>query len=277
MMRIAIVTDSTSDIPPELTIEKQIVVIPAILVINGISYEDGKGLSRQEFYEQMPKMVTPPTTATPAAGDFQQVYDTLFSAGYEKIISIHVSSTLSGIFNTAKLASKAFNTRVNVIDSRQLSLGLGYQVLSAADAITQGIPFEGVLQAIEKVRQRIRVVAMLDTLEYIRRSGRVSWARARIGGLLRIKPFVEVRDGKVFNLGQVRSRRKGIEHLNSLCNKIGTMEKLAILHTNAVEDAMDMAARLYHLSPEPPMVVNVTTIIGTHVGPNGLGFAAVFK
>jgi DegV family protein with EDD domain len=276
-MRIAIVTDSTADIPVELAEKKHINIVPAILVFKGRSLADGIGITRQDFYEQLPTMEIPPTTATPSVGTFHKIYERLFQEGYQSIISIHVSSLLSGIYSTAHTAAQAFNERVVIFDSGQLSLGLGYQVLAAAEATAKGFSIDKILQEVEKVRQRVRVIAMLDTLEYVHRSGRVSWARARIGSLLRIKPFLEIKDGAVLSLGQARTRNKGIMHLIDLYNKIGVVEKLAILHTNAETDARQLLTRLNTTLPEPPLIVNVTTIVGTHVGPNGLGFAAVVE
>jgi DegV family protein with EDD domain len=275
VMKIAVVTDSTADIPTKLAELHAIHVIPAVLVIDGESYEDGKGLSRSEFYEKMPLMTSPPTTATPSVGVFQRLYENLLNSGTQEIISIHVSSLLSGIFNTAQIAAQAFTNRVRVIDSGQLSLGLGYQALAAAEAIIQGFDIEQVLRKVESVRQRVRVIAMLDTLEYVHRSGRVSWARARIGSLLQIKPFLEVREGQVLSLGQARSRRKGIKYLVTTLKEFGRLDQLGILHTNAEADANELAAQLDDVVPGHPMIVNVTTIVGTHVGPNGLGFAAI--
>lgn len=276
-MSIAVVTDSTADISMELAASLHINIVPAILIIDGKSMEDGTGITRREFYERLPTMETPPTTATPSAGTFEKIYKGLFDTGFQEIISIHVSSLLSGIYTTAQLAAQAFNNKVSVIDSEQLSLGLGFQVLAAAEAIAGGASLEKVLQELESVRQRVRVVAMLDTLEYVRRSGRVSWARAKIGSLLRIKPFLEVKDGLVHSLGQTRTRQRGINHLLELFRKIGAIDKLAILHTNAEEDAHDIILKLGHSFLDTPMIINVTTIVGAHVGPNGLGFAAVVK
>jgi DegV family protein with EDD domain len=125
------------------------------------------------------------------------------------------------------------------------------------------------------MHNRVGIIAMLDTLEYIRRSGRVSWARARIGNLLQIKPFIELKDGTVSSLGESRTRGKGIQRLKEFLIKLGNLERLAILHTNAEQDAHKFLDNLHiHLS-HPPLVINVTTVIGTHVGPNALGFAAV--
>ena len=127
-MQIAIVTDSTADIPAALAEKFNIHVVPAILMLGEQSFEDGKGLTRQEFYERLPEMNPLPTTGTPSVGVFENVFQNLFDQGTQQIISIHVASLLSGIYSTAKLASKIFNDRVVTIDSQSLSMGIGYQL-----------------------------------------------------------------------------------------------------------------------------------------------------
>lgn len=276
-MKIGIVTDSTADIPPELAQERGIHIVPAILIIDSQSIKDGEGISRHEFYERLPAMRSLPTTASPSTGSFQQFYDALIRQGFSHIISIHASSRLSGIFNAARVAAQSFGDRVRVVDSEYVTLGMGFQVLAAAEAVMRGLSLEAILARIEDVRKRVRVIAMLDTLDYIRRSGRVSWARASLGSLLSIKPFVELKEGVVLRMGEVRTRRKGIEHLIELMNKLGPLECLAVLHTNAETEARLMLERLTAKLETTPLLVNVTTIIGTHVGPNGLGFVAVTK
>lgn len=276
-MSIAVVTDSTADIPVEMAADLHIKVVPAILIINGVSVEDGTGITRNEFYERLPYMDTPPTTATPSVGNFERIYTRLFEDGCQHIVSIHVSSLLSGIYSTAQLAAKSFGNKVSVIDSGQLSLGLGFQVLAAAKSVASRTTIGNVLQEVAYVRQRVRVVAMLDTLEYIRRSGRVSWTQARIGDFLQIKPFLEIKEGRVQNLGQTRTRKKGIGLLFERIQNLGEIDKLAILHTNAEEDAHILIRKLGQPFSEKPLIINVTTIVGTHVGPKGLGFAAVLK
>jgi DegV family protein with EDD domain len=276
-MRIALVTDSTADIPVEILRAHQINVVPNLVIIEGKSLIDGKDISRQEFYEQLPEMNSPPTTSTASSGTYQETYERLLSQGASHIISLHASSLLSGIFNAASAAAQAFSDSVKVLDSEQISLGLGYQVIAAAEAIAKGASLESVLGMIQDVRQRVRVIAMLDTLEYVRRSGRVSWARARLGNLLRVKPFLEVRDGQVFSLGDTRTRRKGIERLKDFLLSLGPLERLAVLHTNAEADARQFLEDLSFELSYKPFIVNVTTVIGTHVGPNGLGFAAVVE
>ncbi|MBP1700973.1 MAG: degV family protein [Chloroflexi bacterium] len=274
-MTIALVTDSTADIPDNLVEKFQIHVVPNVLVIDGKSVLDGKEISREEYYNRLPQMNTLPTTATASSGMYQELYDRLLGQGAKNIISIHASSLLSGIFGAASAAAQAFDSQVHVIDSGMVTLGLGYQVLSAAQAALQGASLETIVPLVESVRHRARVVAMLDTLDYVRRSGRVSWARARIGSLLNLKPFVEVRSGQVLSLGETRTRSKGIERLRQLLINLGPLERLAILHTNAEADARQFLASLEMEFSEAPLVVNITTVIGTHTGPRGLGFAAV--
>ncbi|MCK4978397.1 MAG: DegV family EDD domain-containing protein, partial [Anaerolineales bacterium] len=191
-----------------------------------------------------------------------------------QIVSIHASSQLSGIFNAASLGAQAFGDQVKVIDSENLSLGLGFQVLAAAQAaITQ--PLDGILSVVKDVRNRARLVAMLDTLEYVHRSGRVSWARAQIGALLRIKPFLEIKDGVVLSIGKARTRKNGIQRLRKMLLDLGPLEQLAILHSNAEADARELLTDMTPRVPTRPLLVYVTTVIGTHVGPNGLGFVAI--
>ena len=274
-MNIAVVTDSTCDIPYDLAEHYQIQVVPNILIIEGQSIKDDKQFSRQEFYTRLPEMRSFPTTATASVGVYEDLYQQLFNDGVNEIISIHAPHILSGIYNTATLAAQAFNGKVHVFDSGQISLGLGFQVLAVAEAIAQGLSMDAVITRLEDVQRRIRLVAMLDTLEFIRRSGRVSWARARLGNLLNLKPFVEVKDGLVLSLGEVRTRRKGIERLMEMLHRVGPIERLAILHTNAEKDARDILKNFAPQIDPPPLLVNITTVIGAHVGPNGLGFVTV--
>jgi DegV family protein with EDD domain len=276
-MSIAIVTDSTSDLSPETAERHQIHVVPNVLVIDGQSLEDGSGISREEFYERLPYMKSLPTTASASAGAYQSLYEKLFKQGIKQIISLHAPSALSGIFNAASLAAQSFGNKVKVIDSGQVSLGLGFQVIAAAEAAAKGFSVEAILTEIKRIRQRVRVVAMLDTLEYVRRSGRISWARAKLGSFLELKPFIELREGKLLRLGEARTRRKGINRLLQMLQDLGPLEKLAIIHTNAEKDALEILQQVKNEINSMPILVNITTVIGTHVGPNGLGFVAVIR
>lgn len=276
-MNIALVTDSTCDLPSDLVAAHKIHVVPNILVMDGRSVEDNKEFTRQDFYTQLPDMATFPTTSTASAGTYQALYEQLFNDGYDQILSIHCSDELSGIFNAVSIAAQSVAGQVMVIDSRQVSLGLGFQILEAIEVINQGASLDSIAARLQQIRMRLRLVAMLDTLEYVRRSGRVSWARASLGALLNLKPFVEVIDGNVLSIGEVRTRKKGIARLLEMMQSPKPLKRFAILHTNAEEDARRLLETLAPDMPTIPLLVNVTTAIGAHVGPNGLGFVALLQ
>jgi DegV family protein with EDD domain len=274
-MKIGFVTDSTSDIPANLAEQYGIEIVPALVNIHGKSYADGLEISREEFYTRLPGLTPLPTTSSPSVGSFQERYEKLLKDGADSIFSVHPPNELSGIFNAARLAAQEFGQRIKVVDSGQVSLGLGYQVILAAEAAAHGA-IEGEVQAlVESVRKRVRLTALLDTIEYVRRSGRVSWAAAMIGEVLRLRPLIELRYGIVHRLGQARTRLLGIERLVETLNSWGTLERLAVLHTNAESAARQLLEDVKSKVVVPPLLVNVTTAIGTHVGPNGLGFAVV--
>jgi DegV family protein with EDD domain len=272
---IAIVTDSTADLPEEIAINTGIHVIPNLVIIDGVAVEDGKGVTREEFYTTLPTMKYFPTTATASAGVYLQLYEKLFQQGISHIFSIHPSLHFTGILNAANMAAEAFNKRVSVIDSENVSLGLGFQVLAAAEAAARGATVETISTILTEMKKRVHLVAMLGTLEYIRRSGRVSWARARLGNLLSIKPFVEVKMGQVFSLGEARTYRKGFLRVLEILRGLGPLERLAILHTNAESAAHQLLEDYSEIIASEPLIINVTTVIGSHVGPNGIGFVAI--
>lgn len=276
-MKLGIVTDSTSDLPKYLIEEYQLEVVPTILVLEGKEYADGNGLSREDFYKRLPALQSPPTTAAPSIGEFSSRYEALLTRDCEHILSIHASSQLTTIINSARQAAEGFPGRVTCIDSSSLSLGLGFQVLAAAESAEAGL--RSALDAVESTRKRLHVSAALDTMEYLRRSGRVPGAVAMFGGLLSIKPLIELTEGEIKAIGAVRTTQQANERMLNFLLDGGKLERLAILHTGAetraknfLEAAMQKASQSM---PRDIMMVNVTTVIGTHAGPNGLGFAAV--
>jgi len=229
----------------------------------------------------LPSFKTAPTTAAPSIGDFQARYRKLFEAGCEHILSLHTAQKLTSIAGIASQAAADFPGRVTVLESGSLSLGLGFQALAAAEALEDGAELDEALAAIRSTRERLYVYAALDTMEYVRRSGRVPAAVAALGGALSIKPVVELREGEVRPVSASRTTRQATEKLFTLLTDLGPLERLAILHTNAQGRAKDFLDALMARAeqrksiPRDILIVNVTTVIGTHVGPNGLGLAAV--
>lgn len=277
-MTTAIVTDSTADISLEIQRRYPLYLVPALLIINDRSYRDGEQLPRESFYRELPDYQILPTTAAPSVGEFQRLFQQIFAAGFSKIIAIHAASNLSGIYNSSRLAAREFNQEIRVVDSEQLSWGLGFQVLAAAEAAAQSWTVQDILDLISQIQGKIHVYALLDSFEYVQRSGRVSWLKARFGSLLQVKPLIQLERGSVLKGGMARSRAQGEKMLLEKINSLGSLASLVILHTNPTGDGLDpflkRAAALTRLEPQ---LVPVTTIIGTHVGPNGLGFAAMVK
>jgi DegV family protein with EDD domain len=177
----------------------------------------------------------------------------------------------------ARQAAKAVGEKVLVFDSLQVSLGLGFQVMEAAAAALRHEPFEAVLETAKRARDRARLAAMIDTLVYLRRSGRVGWIRAGIGDLLRVKLLIRVADGVVQRMGEVRTKHRALDQLIGIAESWSPLDGLAILHSGVPEEAAAFAERVRHLSRRIPLIVDVTTAIGTHVGPGSIGLAALSR
>ncbi|GER78056.1 MAG: DegV family protein [Anaerolineales bacterium] len=278
-MKIGVVTDSTSDLPGDLARRFDVEVVPTILVVEGKQYADGKDLSRGDFYARLPAMRTFPTTAAPSIGEFSARYQKLLDSGCDFVLSIHAASQLTAVCDIARQAADDFPGRVAIVDSGSLSLGLGFQALAAAEAAESGADVETAIASIADVRRRLRVFAALDTMDYLRRSGRVPAAVTLLGGMLSIKPLIELTDGLLKPAGATRTTRQADERMAALLKAGLPIERLAILHTGAESRARGFLSRLMEECrrelPREILVVNVATVIGAHVGPNGLGFAAV--
>jgi fatty acid kinase fatty acid binding subunit len=280
-MKLGILTDSTCDLPAHALDEFEIEVVPAVIIIEGRPHLDGKDITREQFYTRLPSLRTAPTTAMPAPGEFATAMQRLFDQGCTDILALHAASQLTGIINGSRLAAADFDGHVTVHDSGSLTLGLGFQVIAAAQAAANGAGPDEALAAAQSVRKRLYIRAVLDTLDYVRRSGRVPGLIGALGGLLRIKPYIALEEGEVRAGGAVRTTAHGTEKVYEGLQQLGDLESLAILHTNAEARARGLLDRLMRARrmslPREILIVNVTPAIGTHVGPNGLGFAAVIK
>lgn len=278
-MTIRIVTDSTCDIPPETAAKYGIVVVPAYINIGDQSYLDGVDLTRPQFYEQLPEYQSPPTTAAPASGSFAETYRELAGEGVTEIISIHIATSLSGVFNAARLGAEMVEDSVSVtlFDSMQLTMGLGLQAITAAKAAASGKTTAEIITMLEKRRSRTHVFAQLDTLEYLRRSGRVNWAEFGIGTLLQIKPLVHVYNGEVEMRDKIRTSKRAMAQMIQYVIELGSLESMALLHTHATDKLEMFRQKTEHLYPsgELPLAVEVTPAIGAHVGPGALGIACI--
>ena len=275
-MTVRIVTDSTCDLPEEIVAEYDITVVPLYINIGDQGYLDGVELSREEFYERLPDCDPPPTTATPGPEQFRQVYEALADEGATEILSIHISESLSATVNSARLAAQATDSvPVTVLDSGSLSLGAGFLVLTAAKAAAAGDSADEIVPVLEDQRKRTHVFAALDTLEFLRRGGRMNRALATVGTWLKMKPLLRMHDGNP-KAEKVRTTEAATQRLIDLLGELVPLERVAVVHTHALERAADLLERARHLLPEGDvMSEDITPVFGVHLGPGAVGFACV--
>jgi DegV family protein with EDD domain len=277
-MKISIVTDSTCDLPASIVEKHGITVIPLYINQGENSYLDGVDISREEFYRRLPAFRPAPTTATPSPDMFMQAWDKLAEAGAQDILSIHISEKLSATVNAARIAAEQF-TRipVSVLDSGQLSLGLGFIVEKAAELAALGHRMEDILAQLADLMKRTYVFASLKTLEYLRRSGRMNFALASFGELLQIKPLLHMNQGNPV-AHRVRTQERATERMMAWLDEYAPFEKLAILHAGVQQEAKEMLERVKHYLPNLEIpIVQITPALGAHLGVGALGFACVAK
>jgi DegV family protein with EDD domain len=276
MKHVSIVTDSTADIPDHLVEALGIQIVHDYINFGTESLRDQVDISRTKFYERLVAETELPTTASPSVGEFEAVFRQA-GAPDGPIISLHPPAGFSALCNTAILAARSFpEETITVIDSGQVTMGLGWLVIAAARAAKAGASREQITQLVRDMMPRVHVFAALDTFEFLRRSGRVGWATSVVGTLLRIKPMIEVRDSHINALDRVRTGKRAMARLVALTQGLMPIESLAIMHTNWPEGAEELHSRLGDLDlQEDVFTVDVTPVIGVHVGPRGLGVAAV--
>jgi len=276
-MAIKIVTDSNCDLPADLVARYGITVVPLYINIGMKSYLDGVEMTHEQFYEGLPHFESHPTTSVPGPGQFIQVYEGLAQAGASEIISIHIGGALSAMVAVARLAAEEVKSvPVTVFDSGQLTLGTGLLALAAARAAAEGRSVSDIMSTLEDQASRTHCLAALDTLEYLRRSGRLSRFQSSLGSVLRIKPILRMHSGD-FDMERVRTRNGASDRLLELLTELAPFEQVALVHTHAPEKAQLLRQKASHLMPgdREPMLAEVTPLIGTHIGPGAAGFVAI--
>ncbi len=277
-MTIRLVTDSTCDLPLSLLQAHQITVVPAYVNIGAKSYREGIDITRAEFYRNLYQYPVYPTTAVPGSGAFTTVYEQLTAEGASHILSIHVASSLSNMLNVARLGAEAAQSvPVTLFDSQQISAGSGLLLLAAAQAIAAGHRVAQIVSTLEACTAQTYVFGAIETLESLRRSGRVNWAAFGIGSLLQIKPVMMVHRGEVSVQAKVRTARRARQHVLELFSALQPFRYLAVIHVQAPEAAAEMQEMAAALFPEgqEPMLLEVTPAIGTHLGLGAVGFAGI--
>lgn len=276
-MAIGIVTDSSCDLPVDVIEAYGISVVPMYVNFGTDSYLDGVDITRQQFYEDLPMSPVHPTTSVPAPGQFVEVYQRLAAEGVTEVLSIHISSNLSAVTNSARLAADEVDSvRVTVIDSGNLTLGTGLLAVTASKAVAEGKNLAEVLALLDSQTARSYCFAALDTLEFLRRSGRLTRFQSSLGSVLQVKPILTMHAGRI-EMERVRTRGRAIDRVVELVSDLGPLDDLTIVHTHAPQDADRLYQQAKHLFPSTgePLTAEVTPVIGAHIGPGAVGFVAV--
>jgi DegV family protein with EDD domain len=276
-MNIRIVTDSTCDLPAEIVGRHAITVIPLAINVGDQSFLDGVDLTRSEFYARLPTFNPHPTTAAPGTAVFTQTFERLADEGAQAILSIHIAEQLSATVNVARVAAEQFaRIPVTVLDSGQLSLGLGYIVERAAQLAELNKDVSEIVAALGDFMRRAYVFAALRTLEYLRRSGRMNFALARFGELLQLKPLLHMNMGNAV-AHRTRTQKRATARLLEWLAEYAPYEKLAIVHAGALAEAEALGRLTSAYFPQEVLITQITPVLGAHLGIGALGFAGVSK
>ncbi len=276
-MTVRIVTDSTCDLPAETNDPYGIHVVPLYINVGRQGYLDGIDITREEFYNRLPVYPEQPTTAVPSIERFRAAYNTLADEGAHEVLSIHIASALSAVVDVARAAAQeTTSVPVTVIDSQQLSLGTGFLVETAARMAASGSSAAEIQVALDDQVKRSHVFAALDTLEFLKRSGRMNKYVVSFATLLQIRPILTMYDGKP-GTERVRTRTRALNRLVEMLAAVGPLERVAIVHTHALpEGVAELRSLAEHLLPKGDILSqDITPVIGAHIGPGALGFAAV--
>jgi DegV family protein with EDD domain len=275
--KIALVTDSTNDLPKEIRENNNVYVVPLFILWEEQQMRDGVDIQPEVFYERLvaqPEVF--PRTSQPNPQDFEKVFQQAKEDGAEEIIAITISSAMSGTIVSARQAAERMDIPVHVYDSKSNSMSLGWQVLAAARARDKGLDSQGIIAAADRVRQKMMYMISLNTLEYLHRGGRIGGAAKFIGQILNLKPTITVNH----NTGEVeagipaRTRKRAIEALfQNFFQRIDKTQPMhiAVLHNHALEEAKQLAERVKtNFNPQELIISIVSPILGVHTGPEAI-------
>jgi len=277
-LSIAIVTDSTSDIPPQLAHELGVSVVPLSVIFGEEAYKEGVDITPDLFYERLQSAKDLPTTSAPSVGDFLQTYREALKTT-DEIVSIHLSSKLSATYDAACQAAAQLadeGARIDVVDSQSISVGLLFLTAAASKAAREGATLDEIRKILDDMTPRLRIYIVLDTLEYVRRGGRIGRARAFLGTLLRVKPVLSIKDGEVHPEERVRTRAHALDRIFQLATSYPSIEQIGVAYSTNAEEADAMKRRLEGaLEGMKVQVTRLGPVIGVHGGPGVLGIGVL--
>ena len=271
-MTVAIVTDSTADLPPELAASHAITVVPLTLNFDGQSLLDGVDIRPDEFYRRLPGVTTHPTTSQPSPGRFAEAYSALL-ADHDSVISLHISEKLSGTYASAQQAADMTDPRrVRVVDSQLVSMSLGLITLTASAMASKGADVEAIESKVLNMRPHVQTYFSVATLEFLRRGGRIGRAGALLGSVLQVKPVLCIRDGQVTPLERVRTFERALNRIVELTREVDRGHGVCVIvgHADAEADAERIGRDLEPIS-ETLMIQPLGPVVGAHAGPGVVG------
>ena len=274
-MTVKVVVDSTSDIPEKLAKEWDITIVPAYVLFGGKSYRDRLDISEDEVYARLDHDSVFPTTSVPSPQDFADVYNKLADET-DEIISIHLTSRESGVYNSALLGKGLINKKchIEVIDSLSVAMSYGILAIAAAKEAKTGATLEKVTEVVRESIPRMHLIMVLDTLKYVVRGGRVGKGYGLLGSVLRIKPLLTMRDGKLMLAGVARTRTTAIKRLYDFVEDFPQVSEIAVSYATSNEDAEALAERIKSSHPDTPLyLTRIGPVLGTHAGPGAMGVA----
>lgn len=271
---VKVVTDSLSDIPPALVQELDITVVPLLVRFGGDVYRDRVDLTMAEFHKKLTATTTLPSTSQPAVGVFEETYSTL-AKETDEIFSVHVIGALSGTFNSAAAAAHNIaQAAIRVVDSQSVSMGLGWLAILAARAAKEGKNLDQIDRLVADSLRRVHIIAMLDTLEYAQRGGRLGKGAALAGSLLNVKPILSITDGEVVPVEKPRTQQRALERIVDIAFASGPIQEIAVIHAAAPEQAEQLREMLSKTLVEADIVVAETgPVLSAHTGPGAVGVA----
>jgi DegV family protein with EDD domain len=276
--RIRIITDSVSDLPKSVVDQYNIKLIPIYVTINDKNIRDEGTLDTDWFYKQLSTISSKPKTAAPSPQEFLQAYRKLAAEGARDIIGLFASASISSIFNHATIAAQEFyGADIHLIDTQQISMGLGWIIVLVAQALQNGATIEDITELVDDLRKRTYVLGVLDSIDYLHKSGRVGWTSAYMGDILRIKPVISFHQGEAKLVRKIRSQSKALKYVVDMIESWGSVEQLSILHSNAKPELvarMQALLSTYMVSMSIP-VVKIGSVFASHVGPGCVGVAFV--
>ncbi len=271
-MTVKIVTDSTADLPEELVKELGITVVPVYVRFGDKVYRDRVDISEDEFYERLTHDPVHPNTTQPTPQDFVDVYQKL-SQEADGIVSIHLTGKLSGTCNSALMARETVGKEcpIEVVDSETLSMALGLVVIAAATAAKAGESMDKIVEAAKQAMPKIRLLFLLDTLEYLKKGGRIGKAKALLGSILKVKPMLTLKDGELVPAGQARTRAKGMDKLVEFVQSAANIQDLAVVYNTTPDEAQTLAERIGSVfDKEKIRMSRVGPALGVHGGPGAM-------